>query len=412
MIDIQTHTLDNGLRIVHNKDATTQMVALNILYDVGSRDESPERTGLAHLFEHLMFGGSANIPDFDKALQAAGGESNAWTSDDITNYYDIIPAHNLETAFWLESDRMKELAFSAKSLETQRSVVMEEFKQRCLNMPYGDVNHIIRSEAYKYHSYRWPVIGLDLSHIENVSAAEVKDFFYSHYAPDNAVLSVSGNVDFETVVHLSEKWFGDIERRNIAPRNLPQEPVQSEARKTSVKRDVPQNKIIKAYHMCARKDDSYHACDLISDILSNGNSSRFYRNILMRGNLFTDIDASINGSIDPGLMIVRGRLQPGVSFDAADKAIQNEIRRLCEDPVSSFEIEKCVNKFESKELFGNISYPEKASNMAYYELLGDAGMINNEVGNYRKLTDSDIKDAAKNVFRDDNCSTIFYGPDA
>ena len=412
MIDIQTHTLDNGLRIVHNKDATTQMVALNLLYDVGSRDESPERTGMAHLFEHLMFGGSANIPDFDRPLQAAGGESNAWTGDDVTNYYDIIPAHNIETAFWLESDRMKELAFSKRSLETQRSVVMEEFKQRCLNMPYGDVSHIIRALAYKYHPYRWPVIGLDLSHIEHVTAAEVKDFFYSHYAPDNAVLSISGNIGFDRVVHLSEKWFGDIERRNIAPRNLAQEPEQTEERMVCVKRDVPQNEIIKAYHMGARMDASYHACDLISDMLSNGNSSRFYRNLVMRGNLFTEIDAYIIGSVDPGLMVIRGRLQPGVSFDAAGKAIRQELLRLCEDPVSGFEIEKCVNKFESKELFSNISYQERASNMAYYELLGGAGMINNEVANYRKLTGNDIRDAARNMFRDDNCSTIFYGPNA
>lgn len=412
MIDILTHTLDNGLRIVHNKDATTQMVALNLLYDVGSRDESPERTGMAHLFEHLMFGGSANIPDFDKPLQAAGGESNAWTSDDITNYYDIIPAHNIETAFWLESDRMNELAFSSKNLETQRSVVMEEFKQRCLNMPYGDVNHIMRSEAYKCHPYRWPVIGLDLSHIEEVTADEVKDFFYSHYAPDNAVLSVSGNVDFDEVVRLSEKWFGGIARRNTAPRNLTPEPAQADERRISVKRDVPQDMIIKAYHMCGRMDSSYHACDLISDILSNGNSSRFYRNLLMRGNVFTDIDASVSGSIDPGLMVIRGRLQPGTTFDTAEKAIDKEIRRMCEESVSGFEIEKCVNKFESKELFGNISYQEKASGMAYYELLGDAAMINREVGNYRKLTAGNIQDAAAEMFREENCSTIFYGPNA
>lgn len=409
MIKFHSHTLSNGLRIIHHKDATTQMVALNLLYNVGSRDEQPGRTGFAHLFEHLMFGGSENISNFDSYLQAAGGESNAWTSDDVTNFYDVVPLHNVETAFWLESDRLKQLAFTDKNLETQRSVVIEEFKQRCLNKPYGDVEHIIRSEAFKIHPYQWPVIGRDVKEIEAVTQDSVKDFFYTHYAPNNAILSVVGNIDFEEVVRLAEKWFGDIERRNVIIRNLPQEPIQTEARHLSVKRDVPQNLIYKAYHMCSRHDFDYHTADLISDILANGNSSRFYRNLLMRGDVFTEIDASIWGSIDPGLMLVKGKLQNDVSYEVAERAIKEELKKIVEESVSLYEIEKCVNKFESREQFGNINYLEKASNLGYYELLGDAHKINEEISKYRRITPESVSRVAQSIFNENNCTTLYYG---
>ncbi|MEG2819627.1 MAG: pitrilysin family protein [Muribaculaceae bacterium] len=411
MIDIHCHTLSNGLKIVHHKDATTQMVALNLLYDVGSRDEEVGRTGLAHLFEHLMFGGSKNIPNFDSPLQAAGGESNAWTSDDVTNFYDVVPLHNVETAFWLESDRLNQLAFTDKSLETQRSVVIEEFKQRCLNQPYGDVEHIMRATAYTKHSYQWPVIGRNIKEIEDVKKESVKEFFYSHYAPNNLILSVVGNIEFDDVLRLSEKWFGSIERRNISPKNIPVEPMQSEARRISEKRDVPQNIIYKSYHMCSRYDDDYQTADLISDILANGHSSRFYRNLLMRGDIFTEIDASVWGSLDPGLMLVKGRLQEGVAFEQAEEIINEELQKIIKDSISKHEIEKCVNKFESKELFGNLSYLEKASNLGYYELIGGAEMINDEVSKYRHITPQMVNRVATSIFSEDNCTTLYYGKD-
>ncbi len=412
MIEVNTHILDNGLRLVHHYDATTQMVALNLLYDVGSRDEVHGQTGFAHLFEHLMFGGSQHIPDFDTRLQMAGGESNAWTSDDITNFYEILPAHNVETAFWLESDRMNQLAFSQKSLDAQKSVVIEEFKQRCLNVPYGDVGHILRATAFRQHPYRWPVIGERVEDIENVTIDAVRDFFYSHYAPNNAILCVAGNMTFDDAVDLTEKWMSQIPRRAVKMRNIQAEPEQMELRKVEVNRDVPHNLIMKAYHMCGRRDANYYASDIISDILANGNSARFFQNVLMKTDAFIDLDASIWGSIDPGLMIVRGRLRPDVKFDEANAIIEDELCKLVSDGVSQYEVEKFVNKYESKECFENISYSEKASKLCYHELLGNARDINNEVEKYRNLENQDIKRVAGSIFRPENETRLYYGPEA
>ena len=412
MIEVKTHILGNGLRLVHHLDATTQMVALNLLYDVGSRDEVSGRTGFAHLFEHLMFGGSQHIPDFDTPLQVAGGESNAWTSDDITNFYEILPAHNVETAFWLESDRMNRLAFSQKSLDAQKSVVVEEFKQRCLNVPYGDVSHIIRSSAFQKHPYRWPVIGECIEDIENVTIDAVKDFFYSHYAPNNAILCVAGNISFERTVELAEKWMSHIPRRAVKTRNIPSEPVQAEMRKVEAHGNVPQDLIMKAYHMCGRLDADYYASDIISDILANGNSARFFQNVLMKTDVFTDLDASIWGTVDPGLMIVRGRLRPGVEFDEANSIIDEELGKLVNDGASQYEIDKFVNKYESKECFENISYSEKASKLCYHELLGCADDINSEVAKYRSLNVEDIKRVAGRIFRPENETRLYYESEA
>lgn len=403
--------MPNGLRLIHHQDKETQMVALNLLYDVGSKDENPNRTGFAHLFEHLMFGGSVNIPDFDTPLQKAGGENNAWTSNDITNYYSVVPRQNVETAFWLESDRMLGLDFSEKSLSVQKQVVIEEFKQRNLNQPYGDIPLLIRPLAYKVHPYRWPTIGKRVEHIEQVKLEDVKSFFYKHYAPNNAILAVTGNISFEKTVDLTEKWFGPIERRDIELRNLPIEPVQESAQFQEVSRPVPLDSITKVYHMCRRMDKEYHCFDLLSDILSNGRSSRLFQRLVMDRKLFADIDASITGDIDAGLFMIKGKVNKGVSLEDADRAIVEELRRLGENEVSSYELQKVVNKFESNDLFSNINYLNKATNLAYYELLDKAENIDSEIEKYKGVTSRMLKELAERAFVEENSSTLYYRAD-
>ncbi len=408
MIEVSRYLLPNGLKMLHHFDNSTQMVALNIIYDVGSKDEDPSQTGFAHLFEHLMFGGSVNILDFDTPLQKAGGENNAWTSNDITNYYSVVPRQNVETAFWLESDRMLELNFSEKSLSVQKQVVCEEFKQRNLNQPYGDTYMLLRPMAYKVHPYRWPTIGKEISHIENATLEDVKTFFYKHYAPNNAILSIAGNISFEDAVRLTEKWFGPIPRRNIAVRNLPEEPEQKESRFLEVYRSVPLDAITKAWHMCRRTDKEYHSYDLLSDILSNGRSSRLYRHLVMERKMFSDIDASITGDIDAGLFVVTGRLNKGITMEDADEAIKREVSALMAETIEKQELEKVVNKFESNHLFSNINYLNKATNLAYHELIGRAEDINEEVKKYWDITPQDLRRAAQKVFREENSSTLYY----
>jgi zinc protease len=411
VIRINKYCLSNGLRLIHHQDKETQMVALNLLYDVGSKDENPDRTGFAHLFEHLMFGGSVNIPDFDTPLQKAGGENNAWTSNDITNYYSVVPRQNVETAFWLESDRMLGLDFSEKSLSVQKQVVIEEFKQRNLNQPYGDIPLLIRPLAYKVHPYRWPTIGKRVEHIEQVKLEDVKSFFYKHYAPNNAILAVTGNISFEEAVDLTEKWFGTIERRDIESRNLPAEPIQKSARFQEVSRPVPLDSITKVYHMCRRMDEEYHCFDLLSDILSNGRSSRLFQRLVMDRKLFADIDASITGDIDAGLFMIKGKVNKGISLEEADRAIVEELRRLGENEVSAYELQKVVNKFESNDLFSNINYLNKATNLAYYELLDKAENIDSEIEKYKGVTSRMLKEVAERAFVEENSSTLYYRAD-
>ena len=409
MIEVKTYTLDNGMRLLHHKDATTKMVALNLLYKVGARDENPEKTGYAHLFEHLMFSGSVNAESYDEPLQAAGGESNAWTSNDLTNYYDIVPAHNVETAFWLESDRLLHLLLTEKKLEAQKSVVIEEFKQRCLNTPYGDVGHIVRANAYTVHPYRWPVIGLSTDVIAEATLDDAQAFFNSHYSPDNLIMCVSGNIDFERAVELAEKWFGDIKPRSIVASQIQQEPVQTAPRRVMVERDVPKNMILKAYHMCGRAHADYQTSDVISDILANGNSARFFRNVLMKSDAFASLDASIGGSIDPGLFYVRGYLNDGVSFEQGEAVIQAELDAFLKEGASEYEINKYVNKLESRELFENISYLEKATKLCSYEFFSCANDINTEMDKYHAITCDDVKRVAGNILTENNCTTVFYG---
>ena len=409
MIEVKTYTLANGLRLLHHKDATTKMVALNLLYKVGARNENPEKTGFAHLFEHLMFSGSKNSESFDEPLQAAGGENNAWTSNDITNYYDILPAHNIETAFWLESDRLLNLSLTEKKFEAQKSVVVEEFKQRCLNRPYGDVSHIIRDAAYKVHPYRWPVIGLDTEVIANATLDDAWSFFNNHYSTDNLIMCVSGNIEFERAVELTEKWFGDIPSRKTIQQIIPVEPPQVQPQLVKVECDVPQNMILKAYHMCGRTHADYQSTDIISDILANGNSARFFRNVLKKTDAFSSLDASIGGSLDPGLFYVRGYLQDGVSYEEGNAVIQKELEAFLKEGATEYEITKYVNKLDSREQFENISYLEKATKLCSYEFWSKAEDINIESAKYRAITPEDISRVSHDILREDNCTTLFYG---
>ena len=408
MITVNRHTLENGLRIVHSEDKNTQMVALNVLYNVGARDEHPEHTGFAHLFEHLMFGGSVNIPDYDTHVQNAGGENNAWTNNDITNYYITLPRQNVETGFWLESDRMLSLDFNEKSLEVQRQVVIEEFKQRNLNQPYGDVGHLVRGMAYKKHSYQWPTIGKETSHIANATLDEVKDFFFRFYAPDNAILAVTGNISFEDTVALAEKWFGPIPRRNVATRNLPKEPVQTEERRQTVERNVPVDALYMVFHKCDRLHPDYYTFDMLSDLLSSGRSCRFIQHLVLEKQIFSNIDAYISGSIDEGLFHITGKPSPGISLEEAEEAVWEELEALKTIEIDSYELEKVKNRYESEQIFNNLNYLNVATNLAFFELIGQAEDINYEVEKYRSVTSERIREVARKAFVRENCSVLYY----
>lgn len=408
MIDYNKYILPNGLRLLHHEDRSTPMVALNIVYDVGARDEHPDKTGFAHLFEHLMFGGSVNIPEYDTPAQAAGAENNAWTNEDVTCYYIALPRQNVEMAFWLESDRMLSLAFSEKSLQVQKQVVIEEFKQRCLNQPYGDLSHLLKSLAYRVHPYAWPTIGKDPAHIEQATLDDVKDFFYRFYAPNNAVLSVSGHISFEEAVRLTEKWFGPIERRPVAVRHLPQEPPQTAARFLEVERPVPSDAIYKVYRICGRTDANYPACDMLSDILAHGRSARLFQRLVMDKQYFSEINAYVSGNTDPGLLQVVGKPVPGLSLMDADRIIQEELAKVYTEPIEERELEKLKNKYESNDLFSNLNYLNKATNLGLFEVLGDAEMINQEVDKYRAVDAQQLQEVAREVLREENCSTLYY----
>ncbi len=408
MIEFKRYVLDNGLKILVHEDYSTPLVAMNIIYDVGSRDENPEMTGIAHLFEHLMFGGSLNIPDFDTPLQMAGAENNAFTNNDITNYYLTIPANNLETGFWLESDRMLSLNFSEEVLNIQKKVVIEEFKLRYLNQPYGDIMILLRPVAYKIHPYLWPAVGKSISHIERVTMTYVRDFFFSHYAPNNAILSVSGSVKHEEVYRLAQKWFGPIGRRELAARRLPVEPVQSEERIFEVVRDVPSDVLYKAWHMCARDDKDFITLDLLTDLLAGGESGRLYSSLVREKKLFSDINAYLTGELDPGLLIINGKLMDGISFGTAEEAVAEAIEDLKNVPVPDEEMEKVKNKYESSMVFSNTNVLNKAMNLGFYELLGDANSINNEVKLYNSVVSEMVMDAATDYMKPANCSSLLY----
>ena len=408
MIQFEKFTLDNGLRVIVHQDLSTPMAVMDIMYDVGARDENPEKTGFAHLFEHLMFGGSVNIPSYDEPLQMAGGENNAYTTNDLTNYYIQLPAENLETAFWLESDRMLSLAFGEKSLETQRKVVCEEFKEHYLTKPYGDVWHKMRQLAYKVHPYQWMTIGKELSHIENAKLEDVKSFFFKHYRPVNAVLVVAGNVTAEKVKALAEKWFGDIPPGEKYIRNLPQEPAQTEERFLEIKANVPLDAIYKCWHMGSRLDQKYYITDLLTDILSGGGSSRLYQSLVKEKQIFSNIECHHFGSSEAGLVTIEGKLVKGIKTDVAEKAIEEELQKMETENVSIEELQKVKNKTESMIAFEDMSVMSRAQSLANYETLGDAAMMNFELEKYGTVTAEDILQESRIIFQNNNCNTIHY----
>ncbi len=408
MIEFEKYQLENGLKVVVHPDTTTPMAAVNLLYDVGARDEDPHRTGFAHLFEHLMFGGSINIPSYDEPLQRVGGENNAWTSNDFTNYYVTLPAANLETAFWLESDRMMALNFTEKSLAVQRKVVIEEFKQRYLNQPYGDIPLLTRPLAYKKHPYQWPTIGKDISHIQNATLEEVKNFFYKYYAPNNAVLAVAGNVNPKAVFQLTKKWFGEIPRRDVPERNIPQEPLRISQEVLTVERDVTASLITINFHIGRRSDPDFFINDLLSDVLSSGPSARLTQALIKDRQLFSDINAYLSGDMDPGLLTITGRIMPGVTIEEAEAAIWQQLNLIVRDGLPEVELQKVKNKMESNLVFSEISFLNKAMNLAQYELMGDADEINREIDHYRVVTADEIQQAAKMIFRPENSTVLRY----
>jgi zinc protease len=408
MINFSRFSLENGLKLLVHEDFSTPMVAMNILYDVGSKDEDPEMTGLAHLFEHLMFGGSVNIPDYDKPLQMVGGENNAFTSNDITNYYLTVPAENIETGFWLESDRMLGLDFSQKNLDIQKNVVIEEFNQRYLNQPYGDAILKLRPLAYNVHPYRWPAIGRDISHVAGVSLENARDFFFSHYAPNNAIIAIAGRLSFDDAVKLATRWFGSIPKRNISPRRLPVEPIQSGDRTITIEKDVPSDALYKVWHIGPRKSPDFHTLDLITDLLAGGESGRLHTKLVRDKKMFSEINAYLTSDIDPGLVILQGKLMKGVDIQHADEAVSDIVRELYGSIIKEDEMEKVMNKFESSTVISNTNILNKAVSLAYYELLGNPDLINREVDAYRSVTCDMVSDAAGRYFIESNCSTLYY----
>jgi len=408
MIKFEKFTLDNGLRVIVHEDKSTPMAVLDVMYDVGARDEEPHRTGFAHLFEHLMFGGSINIPSYDEPLQMAGGENNAYTTNDLTNYYLQLPAENLETAFWLESDRMISLAFDENSLEVQRKVVMEEFKEHYINKPYGDVWHKMRELAYKVHPYKWMTIGKELSHVENVQLQDVKNFFFKHYTPVNAILTVAGNVTVDQVKKLAEKWFGDIPSGEKYVRNVPQEPQQTSPGLLEVTASVPLDALYKCWHISSRLDKRYYAADLITEILGGGASSRLFQSLVKEQQLFSNIHCSHFGSVDAGLLFIEGKLIKGITMEQAEKAIGVELDKMKNQLVNITELQKVKNKTESLMAFEDISLMNRANSLATYELLGDADLMNKELGLYQAVTEEEIQNECRTIFVDTNCSTMYY----
>ena len=408
MVHYNRFVLDNGLRVLVHEDSSTPMAVVNVLYDVGAKDEAPNKTGFAHLFEHLMFGGSIHIPEYDEPLQRAGGENNAYTTNDLTNYYCSLPAENIETAFWLESDRMLSLAFSKKSLEVQRKVVCEEFKEHYINKPYGDVWFKMRELAFTTHPYKWMTIGKELCHIETATIDDVKAFFFKHYRPVNAILVVAGNVTTEQVKVLAEKWFGPIPMGEKYERNLPAEPVQTAPRKLEVTADVPLDSLVKTWHIEARLDKGYYVADLITEILGGGGSSRLYQALVKEKQLFSSLDCYHFGSIDKGLLTIEGKVVKGINIEDADKAVNEQLLKIQAELIEDNELQKVKNKTESVIAFEDMSIMSRASSLANYELLGDANLMNTELERYQAITAEDIREYSRIIFNENNSNTLYY----
>jgi predicted Zn-dependent peptidase len=408
MIQYERFFLENGLEVIIHTDKSTPLITVNTLYKVGSRDESPDKTGFAHLFEHLMFEGSENVDDFDEELEKAGGENNAFTSNDITNYYITLPAPNIETALWIESDRMKSLSINQEALDIQKNVVIEEFKEHYINQPYGDTWHLLSALAYKTHPYRWPTIGIDISHVADAKLDTVQDFFDMYYVPNNAILVLAGNIEKEDAKKLVEKWYGDIPKGKDIHRNIPIEEKQVAARKLIHTADVPVNYIYKAYKMCNRMDKNYQAIDLISDILGSGDSSRLTQKLVKEKNIFSTINAYVTGTLDEGLFVIDAKIADGISVESADEAIVNLLDEFCATPISEYELQKVKNQIESYNELNDIDILNRATNLAYYSYMGDIDFINTEINQYLSLTPETIQAQAKELFNKEYCNTLWY----
>lgn len=408
MIQYNEFELTNGLKVLVHEDPSTPIAAVNILYNVGSKDEHIEKTGFAHLFEHFMFEGSKNIKHFDSELQKAGGDNNAFTSNDITNYYASLPAANLETIFWLESDRMLELDFNQKSLDTQISVVCEEFKENYINKPYGDMWHLISDLAYTQHPYKWPTIGLKLEHIQAITLQETKDFFYTYYRPNNAYLAVSGGVKTAEVERLAKKWFGAIERGNTISRNYSKEPVQNKKRTNYINADVPVSSIMKAYHVCDRLHPDFYASDLISDLLGSGLSSRLFQELVKEKQTFSEANAYLSGTDENGLLIIDGKLSEDVSMEKAEQDIDESLQKFLQSEINEQELQKAKNRTLNYLAFSNESHTNKSFNLSYFKMLNRMELLNEEKDMYQKVTTADIHRVANHVIKEENASVLYY----
>lgn len=408
MIPYTKKILPNGLTVVVNRDRASKLAAVNILYKVGARNEDPRRTGFAHLFEHLMFRGTREIPNFDLPVQMASGDNNAFTNNDYTDFYITLPKDNLETALWLESDRMEGLDITPAKLEAEKKVVIEEFRQRYLNQPYGDQTMLLRALAYKVHPYRWAAIGLTTDHIAEATLEDVEAFYRTHYRPSNAVLSISADIEEERMLELAEKWFAPLADRPADAAPIPQEPAQTEARREEVERDVPAPTVTVAYHMGGRTDAGFYTADLVSDLLAGGDSGRLYTHLVKERRLLSSVNAYVTGDVAPGLFVFTGQLLPGVTPEEAETAFREEIETLQTASAAAREIEKVKNKFEANTLFGELNVMNKAMNLGFYEMLGDLALINREVGLYRAVGDDDIRSFSSRTFRPENSSTLIY----
>lgn len=410
MISFERFEFENGLRLIVHEDKSSPMVAVNVVYDVGSRDEDPSMTGFAHLFEHLMFSGSQNVPDFDGPIQNAGGENNAFTNTDMTNFYDVLPAENVETALWLESDRMKQLEFSQKALNVQKKVVIEEFKETCLTEPYGDVWHHLSEMVYEKHSYRWPTIGKTPQHIEDAKLEDVVHFFKKHYTPSNAILVISGNMSVKEAYELVNKWFSEIPAGIKYERKLAYDTPQTKEKQKTVVGNVPLEALYMSFNMVERSHPDYYTYDLLSDVLSNGRSSRLFQRLYKENPLFSQIDAYISGTFDPGMFVIEGRPMPNVGIEKAKQAIWNELELLKKEPIDSRELQKLKNKIESSLEYSEVNILHKSMSLAYFELLGDANLINKEAEEYQKVTSEDIQRIARKIFVPENYTELIYMP--
>ena len=411
MIQYKKRILDNGLTVIAEQDLSTNMCAVNMLYKVGSRNEHPDKTGFAHLFEHLMFGGSKNAPEFDTPLQNAGGENNAFTNTDYTNYYDVVPVQNIETALWLEADRMSGLNINMNSFATQQKVVIEEFKEVCLNKPYGESWHHLSALSYEKHAYNWPTIGKTPDHIETAVLEDVKTFYDRHYQPSNAILAISGPLSTDEIFRLVERYFGDIQGlENNNDVIIPKEPRQLSSRYKLLKEDVPAPLFLLGYHMPERNSESYYACDLLTDILSNGKSARLYTSLVRQKQLFSMIDCYVTGTFDPGLIIVEARPMPGISASEGLAAIEEQFAHLTNNPITERELQKVKNKVVSSLAISDLNVLNKAISMAYFEWLDALDLMNRQEELYEQVTTDNLLKAANDFLRPTNQSMVEYLP--